>query len=78
MTPSPDTDPSATYRYDREVLFNKACAAMFALEATLPNDSEQRRSLFRARLDFVGAWNSMDPVAKASKYPPAEWDGYRG
>lgn len=69
--PSPDTDPRIPYRYNREVLLVRACNAMFALEETLPADTEERRVLYRVRLALNDAWNNMDPVAKAAKFPAA-------
>ena len=65
---APDTDPSIPYRYNREVLLVKAFNAMFALESTLPMDSEERRSLFRIRLTLNDTWRNMDPEVKAAKY----------
>lgn len=65
---SPDTDPAATYRYDREVLFNRANSAIFALETTLPLGGEERRSLFRARVALNDAWRDMEPAAKAAPF----------
>jgi hypothetical protein len=67
-SPSPDTDPTATYRYDREVLFNRANSAIFALETTLPLGGEERRSLFRVRIALNDTWKDMKPEVKAASF----------
>ncbi len=68
---SPTTDPAIPYRYHREVRFNRAREAIFALEQTLPMDTESRRALYRVRIALQDAWDNGDPEAKAAPFDHA-------